>query len=308
MDEEGGYQRSLKVLNTDQAKIGYLGPKGTFTQEAAYLVFGDGEKVEFVPFRTILESGQAVLRRQVTMAVVPCENSTEGAVNIVTDFLLTTPTVKICAEVVLPVRHSLIGVRKVPLTAVKTVVSHPQALAQCRRWLSRNLGSYAEVEAPSTAYAVENTSQFGNPKTTAAIGTSRAAQLYKRVVLQEGIEDSTTNTTRFWVIGQRDCSMTGDDKTVVIFLGVSDISIFLRLLGSLTKVLKINIQRVETRPTKRTLGTYHFLVEMHGHWSEERFKRLLQIIKERLPLVKIRVAGSFRSVFPANGSVKAATS
>lgn len=283
MDEEDDYY------------VAYLGPEGTFSEEAARKAFKD-RNANFLPFGTILTTAEAVVALKASFAVIPSENSIEGSVNIVTDFILTHPTVRIAGELFLNVSQNLIGARKIPLSTVRTVVSHPQALAQSRRWLRQNVGDYAEVETQSTAYAIASLNHFGDSKTTVAIGTSRAAQLYKRVVLFPDIQDSSNNTTRFWVIGLRDSPPSNNDKSVLLFLGVSDISRFISLLGSLSKRYKIEILRIESRPTKRGLGSYYFLIEIRGHRLGRNVKKFLDWMKQKNPFVKIRAVGSFPSI------------
>jgi len=279
MDKEDGY------------RVAYLGPEGTFSQDAAHLAFSNN--ASFIPFGTILLTAESVLRGTSNYAIVPSENSIDGAINTVTDFFISHPSVRIAGEVSLLVRQNLIAARRIPLRTIKTVVSHPQALAQSRKWLKENLGEYDEIEAQSTAYAIANLGQFGSLRTTAAIGTTRASQLYKRVVLYSDIQSAANNTTRFWVLGTRDALPTKADKTVLLFLGVGRISDFLSALGSHSRRSRIELLRVESRPTKKGLGSYHFLIEVGGHRLDKKIIGLLTALKKKQPYIKIRVVGSF---------------
>jgi prephenate dehydratase len=243
-------------------RIGYLGPEGTFTEQAAQQI--DGERV---PFATVHDVVEAVDTRAVERGVVPIENSLEGAVNATLDALAVDfPGVTIVGECVLAVHQALIAGAAVELEAITAVASHPQGLAQCARFLREQLPQARLVAATSTAEAVR--SAVACADAVAAIAPARAAELHGGLVLRESIEDEPDNATRFVVLapaGASQATGSGPFKTSVLFAGAGDDS-----PGWLVRCLSefafrgVNLTKIESRPRRRQLGHYLFLVDLEG--------------------------------------------
>ena len=246
-------------------RVAFLGPTGTFAYEATVRHFG--ASTELVPCRTIADVFLETQRQAANFGVVPIENSTEGAVTPTHDRFLETDLL-ICAQIELPVTHNLVGTGR--LDQISVVYSHPQALAQCRRWLAEHLPTATQVDTPSTAAAVQ---QIRN-ETTAAIATESAARLNGVPVLARHIEDVATNVTRFFVIGQHQAGRTGHDRTAATFAVENR-------AGALSDALKslaengINLTRIESRPSRRRLWEYVFFVELDGHPDDDNVAHAL---------------------------------
>jgi prephenate dehydratase len=251
-------------------RLGYLGPAGTFSEEAmrAATVDGDGA-AELVPFPSIHETVMAVQGGRIDRALVPIENSLEGGVNATLDALaLEARDVEIVGETVLAIRNCLIARSEMPLAAVELVVSHPQPLGQCARFLREELPAATLRATTSTADAVREIATSEAP--WAALGPRSAAALYDCRVLREGIDDEPDNATRFvWLArtGTPPAEPGGSAawKTSVVFAGAGD-----RAPGWLVRCLSefafrgVNLTRIESRPRKGRLGHYLFHVDMDG--------------------------------------------
>jgi prephenate dehydratase len=243
-------------------RVGYLGPEGTFTEQAAQRVAG-----ERVPFATVHDVVEAVSTGAVERGVVPIENSLEGAVNATLDALAVDfPGVAIVGESVLAVHQALIAREPLELGAITTVLSHPQGLAQCARFLRGELPGAQLVATTSTAEAVRDVAASPDPR--AAIAPARAAALHGAVVLRERIEDDPDNATRFVVLAAASSEPPSGDgpfKTSVLFAGAGDSS-----PGWLVRCLSefafrgVNLTKIESRPRRRQLGHYLFLVDLEG--------------------------------------------
>ena len=253
-------------------RIAFLGPEGTFSQEAlrtSIALAGPGaEQAELVPVATVHAVVQAIASGDADRAVVPIENALEGSVNEAIDALLhDAPGVRIIGETVLPVRHCLIAAPGVALDEVAVVLSHPQALAQCARWLRDALPAAAQRAASSTAEAVRLA--VGATEPTAALGTRLAADLYGGAVLVDDLGDTATNATRFlWLAPAGAPASAGDGslwKTSVVFGGdgAGRPGWLVRCLSEFA-FRGVNLTRIESRPARRRLGHYVFLVDLEG--------------------------------------------
>jgi prephenate dehydratase len=275
-------------------RLGYFGPAGTFTH-AALLASGHAF-AEAVPFATERETIGAAARGEVAAALVPIENSIEGGVNATLDALaLEVEDAEIVGEEVLPVSHALIVARGATLDDVVAVTSHPQALAQCRRFIAENLPGRRLIAATSTAEAVRTAAGAAEP--VAAIGTATAAGLYDCDVLADGIEDEHGNQTRFvWVAAAGADPFPADRsrpaKTSIVFHGAGDAS-----PGWLVRCLDefagrgINLTRIESRPLKRQLGHYLFLTDLEGSTADAHVAEAIERLHAHCEVV--RVLGSF---------------
>jgi prephenate dehydratase len=271
-------------------RVGFLGPSGTFAEEA--LRASAPGIVEEVPYATVWESVMAVQEGAVDQAVVPIENSLEGSVTTTLDALAGEGSgVRIVAEVVRPISHCLIAREGVGLADVERVLSHPQALAQCARFLQARLpGARAEGTA-STADAVRTA--VAATDAAAAIGTRLAAELYGGAVLAEGVEDRPDNLTRFvWLARAGTVAHGEPNKTSVVFWGFNDES-----PGALVAVLReladrgVNLTKIESRPRRVQLGHYMFFADLDGGEHDAPVAAALAALGQRVET--LRVIGSY---------------
>ncbi|HEY4696278.1 MAG TPA: prephenate dehydratase [Candidatus Hydromicrobium sp.] len=266
-------------------KIAYLGPPGTFTEEALDKFVKDISQIEKVPYPTVVEVIKSVDRGETDEGLVPMENSIEGSVNITQDILTFESEAKIIGEITIPVKHSLIGKKKIRLDRIKKVISHPHATAQCRKFLSTNLKGAEIIAANSTAEAVKILKKENNG--IAAIGTKIAAEIYNLEIIESDIEDNKDNKTRFVFIGNRVQPKTGEDKTSIVCFLKEDRP------GSLYNILKeftrrnINLTRLESRPAKKDLGDYVFMIDLDGHLHDKNIFEAIEALRKSVYLVKI---------------------
>jgi chorismate mutase/prephenate dehydratase len=259
--------------------VAYLGPPGTFAHQAATRRFGSS--VRFLPVRTILEVFDEVERARAEFGVVPVENSTEGAVNVTLDRLIDSD-VTITGEITLDISQHLIS-RATELAAVKVVCSHPQGLAQCRAWLAAHLPDAHTEETPSTAAAVE---RARDDVTVAAIASDMAAQVHGVPVLRGRIEDNPANSTRFLVIGRRPVAPTGRDKTSILFSMKNEPGVLYSILQPFA-AHRLNLTKIESRPTKRRPWEYVNFVDFEGHCETDKVRDVLAEVRERCQFLKI---------------------
>jgi prephenate dehydratase len=278
-------------------RAAYLGPPGTFSEEA--LLASAREEVEPLPLATVHDVVLAVQDGRAARGLVPIESASEGSVDATLDALAAdAPDVVIVGEVVRPVRHALVARAPVAFGEVAVVVSHPQALAQCARFLRRELPAARAVAWTSTAEAVRAAADRAGER-WAAIGTPRAAELYGCAVLRDGIEDSAGNATRFaWLAhtGQDVAPFDGGvaHKTTILFAGPGTSS-----PGWLVRCLSefafrgVNLTRIESRPQKERLGEYLFFVDCDGSTADEPVAGAVERLRAHCDVV--RVLGSYPS-------------
>ena len=259
--------------------VAYLGPQATFTHQAALQRFGAA--ATFRPGRSIGEVFDDVERGRADVGVVPVENSTDGAVNVTLDRLIVSDTL-ICGELKLEITHHLLS-RAAELDEVKRVVSHPQALAQCRGWLAEHLAEVATEDTLSTAVAAELAAADA---TVAAIASELAAQLYNVPVLESRIEDNPQNATRFLVVGRRPIGPTGRDKTSILFAMRNVPGALYRILEPLARD-GLNLTKIESRPAKQRPWEYVIFVDVEGHRDTPQVASALSEIGERTLFLKI---------------------
>lgn len=270
-------------------KIAYLGPEGTFTEEAL-LSLATG--AELVPMTTVTDIVHAVSAGDLGAGLIPIENSIEGSVNVTLDALaFGADRIQITREVVRPIRHSLLVRPGTALDAIRSVVSHPHATAQCREYLAKHLPNVVVRAANSTAEAAQIVSERGPVEPWAAIGTALAANLYGLEVLEENIEDRLENETRFVLLGRERAAPTGNDKTSIVCFIEKDRP------GSLLAILhefsdrQINLTKLESRPTKERLGEYCFFIDMEGHADEPPVSYAIESLRTKV--LDVRVLGSY---------------
>jgi prephenate dehydratase len=262
----------------------YLGPKGTFSEEAAIAWAGaDGD---LVPMPSIPELVRAVESRESQYAVLPIENSIEGAISTTLDLLIHETDLKIQAEIVIPVRLFLIGLPGASIGQIKTVASHSNPLGQSRQFLDRTLPGVTQVAALSTAAAVQDVVDERDPS-RAAIGTRTAVDQIGGEILAADIQDVATNVTRFVVIAFGEAGRTGDDKTSVAFTLPEDVP------GSLYRAIRpiaeheLQLTKLESRPSKSHLGNYVFLVDFLGHRLDPVAAQALAELEDQCTTFKI---------------------
>jgi prephenate dehydratase len=275
-------------------RVGFLGPAGTYSQEAVYAGPGS-ENFEPVPLPSVHDAVMAVHTGLVERALVPIENSLEGAVNATLDTLaFETDDVQITGEVVVPIHHCLIAREPVDLERIVTVTSHPQASGQCARFLRERLPRATVVDAASTADAVRIVAEREEDEPWAALGSRAAAEFYGCAVLASEVEDPPGSQTRFVWIGREapDPSVGGRWKTALMFWEPTD-----DRPGWLVRCLtefaerEVNLTRIESRPRRRGLGTYMFFVDATGRADEPAVAQAIGALRSHAE--GVRVLGSF---------------
>lgn len=263
-------------------KIAYLGPPGTFSEEAA--LFYDAN-AQHIPFSSIPAVATAVDKGIADEGVVAIENSLEGSVTDILDILIHESRLLIRHELVIPIEHHLLVKPSTETPEIEVIFSHPQPLAQCRHFLERCFPKAQMVATLSTTAAVEQMSASSVP--TAAIATQRAAKLYGMQIVARNIQDRTPNVTRFVVLALNDSPPTGRDKTSLCFSYTDDRPGL--LYGTLKEFAdhNINLTKVESRPSKETLGKYIFLIDLEGHRGDRLISQVLSQVKSQASLFKI---------------------
>ncbi len=273
-----------------EIRVAYLGPQGTFSEQAVRQHFG--QQVAAEPAATIDEAFRSAESGATQFAVAPAENSTDGVVGRTLDLLLTTP-LRICGEIELRVRQNLLS-RAGKLAAIKRVYSHAQSLAQCNGWLNQHLPAAERIQVSSNAEAARRASK---EKGAAAIAGEAAAALYKLKLLARGIEDDPNNTTRFLVLGQVDPAPTGRDRTSLVMSAENKPGAVHALLTPIA-ANGVSMSRIESRPAKARSARweYVFFIDLEGHQKDARVAAAIAELKTRAPFLK--VLGSY----PAAGS------
>ncbi len=262
-----------------ELKIAYLGPKATFTHQAALEYFGFS--AHYVPVSTIGDVFREVETGRVDYGVVPVENTTEGVVNYTLDMFLESD-LRIVGEVVIPIKLNLLSTAS-GLENIKTVYSHRHALAQCKEWLRKNLPQASLIETESTAKACELVMELED---AGAIASEVAAYTYHLNILAENIQDNPNNYTRFLVIGKRWMKPTGKDKTSIIFAVKDEAGALYKALESFYRY-GVNLTKIVSRPSKKKVWDYVFFVDLEGHAEEENVKKALELLQERSQMVKV---------------------
>lgn len=264
-------------------KVAFLGPKATFSHLATMQQFG--LSAELVPLKSIPTVFEEVEKGKALYGVVPVENSTEGVVSHTLDMFVES-NLKITAEILLEVHHDLLS-RTGRLEDIKKVYSHPQPIAQCRKWLDDNLPGVPLVDVASTAVAAQIVS---DDYTAAAIASELAASLYDLKVVRSRIEDQVNNFTRFLVVARKACDRSGNDKTSILFSVKDEPGILCRMLEPFAK-RGINLSKIESRPYKKKAWEYIFFLDLSGHFSDPEVAAALEELRECCQFLKI--LGSF---------------
>ena len=261
-------------------EVGFLGPQGTFTHEAALKHFG--RSARFRGLSSIREVFRETEAGTVAYGVVPVENSSEGSVNHTLDLLMDSPLL-IVGEVELRIHHCLLGLAT-DVSRIKTVYSHQQSFQQCRGWFAENLPHCEQISVNSTADAARYAQ--GDAEVAAVAGAG-VADLYDLQVIRKNIEDASANTTRFLVIGDHRVAPSGTDKTSILFSTRNRPGALVRLLQPLSNH-GVSMTRIKSRPVRRTNWQYVFFIDIEGHCEDEAVKNALAQLEEE--------AGFFKSL------------
>lgn len=282
--------------------VAFLGPTGTFTEEALASQ-PDLAAATHVPMTGVFEIVKAIESGEVACGVVPIENSIEGSVNATLDALaFDTSDVYIEREVVLGVDLNLVGMSGTEVESLAAVLSHPHAIAQCRRYLAGRIPRADQIATISTADAVRQVAEAGESR-HAAIGTRLAASLYGLEVLETEINDYPGNATRFVLLGKEIPGVTGHDKTsIVCFQAVDRPGSLLGILHEFA-ARAINLTKIESRPTKTALGDYCFVIDFEGHVADEVVADAL--VNLRAKLANLRFLGSYPSATGEAAEIRA---
>lgn len=259
------------------SKIGYLGPVGTFAEEAAQL-YVKGRTEGLVGYTDIPELIMAVQEGSLDLAVVPVENALEGTVNITVDVLVHEVDIKIVGEIIIPIHHCLLTVPGIDLNDIRGIVSHPQALAQCRKFLYANFKGIPVHSSNSTAAGAKEVIESDTP--LAAIGNRRAAEVFGLHISKEDIEDQQGNCTRFIVLSKDGMKRSGVDKTSIVFTVDDEPGSLLHALMIFAEH-QINLKKIESRPMRTHLGQYLFFVDFEGHIEDEKVSNVIDLLKKR---------------------------
>lgn len=258
--------------------IAYLGPEATFTHQAAIRKFGSSLK--YASQKTISDVFTEVSKSRADYGVVPVENSTEGVVTHTLDMFVDSD-LKIVAQIVMPIQHCLLS--KGARTGIRKLYAHPQSLGQCRQWVQRNLPNVDVVETSSNARSAELASR---ERGAAAIAGVLAAEKYRIPVLDFDIQDNVANATRFLVLGRQCSPPTGNDRTSVMFSLVDRVGALHQSLAPFRRY-RINMTKIESRPSKRKAWEYFFFVDCDGHLEDKKVDKALRQLGEHCSYVKV---------------------
>lgn len=278
-----GVMANCRALEKELS-IAFLGPLGTYSEEAALKQFGLGRTA--VVCGSIDEVFRTVEASRADYGIVPVENSTEGAIGLTLDLLLASP-LQICGEITLPIHHCLLS-KQTDIAKIAHVFSHGQSLSQCHEWLNKTLPHAAREAVTSNAYAAQMIHDLVSTDDTfaAAIASKRAAELFDLNVLAENIEDDAKNTTRFLVLGNHDVAASGHDKTSLVMTSQNKPGAMVHLLEPLSRH-GVSMTKLESRPSKQGLWDYVFFVDIEGHHTDSKVKAALEECAQRASLLKV---------------------
>ena len=259
-------------------RIAYLGPEATFTHLAAIKRFGS--QLEYLACGSIADVFKEVERANADYGVVPVENSIEGAVTHTMDMLVDAE-LKICAQIVMNVSHNLLS--RHSKENIKRIYSNPQVFAQCRLWLQKNFPHIELIDSASTTRAAQIVQK---EKNSACIASILASTVYKLKIIAQSIEDSPNNITRFLVIGNTSAGASGRDRTSIVFSIKDKVGALYDLLSSFKKY-RINLTRIESRPSKKKAWDYYFFADLEGHIQDKNVSRALAELERQAKYLKV---------------------
>lgn len=283
MTEEGFQAIYREIMSSSLAlekslQIAFLGTKGSFTHDAANKKFGS--MVKYVSCDSIMDVFKKVEHDECDYGVVPIENSVEGAVTHTFD-LLVDSDLKICAQIMLKISHNLLA--KTSIKNVKNIYSNPQVFGQCRHWLLENMPKAHLIPVASTTLAAQKALK---EKNAGALASLLAAKVYDLKVLKKNIQDVAHNTTRFLVISKQDVPPTGNDRTSILFSIKDKVGALHAMLTPFDKN-KINLTKIESRPSKKRMWDYYFFVDFQGHREDKNVKKALTQLEGMCKYLKI---------------------
>lgn len=258
--------------------IAYLGPEATFTHQAAIQRFG--ASLNYSAQRTIADVFAEVGKNRADYGVVPVENSTEGVVTHTLD-MFAESELKIVSQIVLPIRHCLVS--RVPRQRIKKLYIHPQTLAQCRGWLQR---SFPQVEVVETSSNARSAELAAGDRSAGALAGELAAAQYGVPVLEQDIQDNAANATRFLVLGRQCSPPTGQDRTSIMFSIQHKVGALYAALSPFRRY-RLNMTKIESRPSKRKAWEYFFFVDCDGHQEDRKVAKALVQLKEQCNFMKV---------------------
>lgn len=261
-----------------------MGPRGTYSEIAARTYFEDD--IEIVTFPLITDVAEAVEDGEVDAGIVPVESLREGSVGETLDALAWLD-VKVRAEIVLTITHHLLGTEEVEFEEIKQVLSHPQALAQCREFLRENLPNAELISVKSTAKAAKQISKDRRPY-MAAIGSRGLADLYDLEIIREDIQKGKEDETRFFCLGKEHNEPTGEDKTSIVFYTKEDRPGILHEILNEFAERNINLTKIESRPSKEALGDYLFFIDFEGHKDDSLVEEVLEELESKVATLKVK--------------------
>jgi chorismate mutase/prephenate dehydratase len=280
-DVESLYKQIITISKRVQgASVAFQGEIGAYSEEAAYQFFGTS--ILLKPCESLENVFKAVEKDEVQFGVVPVENSLEGSISQSYDLLLDS-SLKVCGEIELRVVHCLIGMPESRLDSIKKVYSHPQALGQCKTFL-RHLGCEL-IPTYDTAGSVKLIKEKGSPD-SGAIASARAAEIYGMKILVREIEDNPNNFTRFFILSKHDSPRTGNDKTSIVFSVKHKPGALYQSLKELA-TRKINLTKIESRPTRRKAWEYNFYLDFEGHREDAICREALENLENTSLFVKV---------------------
>ena len=287
-------ENSQETFLSSVKQIAYLGPGGSYT-EMAKDIFCEKYKLDGYqePMKTIKRVLEFVDETPNSIGILPIENSIEGAVRETIDNLIRTKNtnIRILSEMVIPIKHCLLS-RTTELYSIGSIISHPQALAQCQNFIHNEMARNLTImEVASTAEAARKLQEYN--LTYAAIGSEKTAQIYNLHVLRENINDDPDNKTRFALIGDFETPKTQNDNTTLAFSTENKSGALLEIL-QIFHDHKINLSYIDSRPSKTKFGEYTFFVDFDGHISDEKIVNVLEEVKTRTHYY--RLVGSYERV------------
>lgn len=269
-------------------RIGILGPEGTFSESAAITWLKRitlGTEAEIRYYDTIFDVSESLLRKDIDYGIVPIENSLEGSVGDTLDVLSSNMPIKIVGEILLPINICLLARDRVNFSSIKKVVSHPHALAQCKQFIRKRLRAvevkYTESTASAAALAMQD-------EEVAALASAEAARKYGLKILEEKVQDKDS-ITRFVVLASPDLEMpsrTGSDKTSILIYLKDRPGALYDVLGEFAQ-RKINLTKIESRPSKKALGDYMFHIDCEGHIEDKEIREALKGVEKKVVMLKI---------------------
>ena len=266
-------------------KVSYLGPEGTHSEAAVLNQFGSIIKRK--PSLSIEDVFSEVLNQEANLGLVPVENSSEGVINSTLNCLADNQPINIIGEVYHDIDHQLASGNNFDLKDAFAIASHPQALGQCSKWIDKNIGSIKRLEMPSSAvaakYAKEN-------KNILCIVNSLAIDKYKLKLVKKNVQDFADNNTRFLVIGLNSVNKTGKDKTSFLIQTVNNPGALIAILRPFEK-RKINLSKIETRPSRGNINSHDFFIDCEGHMNDQKLKLTIKEVKDLGS--SLRVLGSY---------------